>query len=122
MRCSRSRNRSLSSLRHERARRAAREPLREALEIARRCGATRLLARAREELAASGARPRRLAQTGREALTPAELRVARLAAGGLANREIARTLVVSVKTVETQLGHAYAKLGIRSRSELARVL
>ena len=81
-----------------------------------------LVRRVREELAASGARPRRLAQSGRDALTPAELRVAQLAAGGIANREIARTLVVTVKTVETELGHAYAKLGIRSRRELAGAL
>ena len=107
-----------ASLRRERARRDAREPLREALDLAVRCGAAALARRAREELAATGARPRRLAQSGRDALTPAELRVARLAARGLANREIAQTLVVTVKTVETELGHAYAKLGIRSRREL----
>ena len=69
-----------------------------------------------------GARPRRLAQSGRDSLTPAELRVAGLAARGLANREIAQTLFVTVKTVETELGHAYAKLGIRSRRDLAAAL
>ena len=111
-----------ASLRRERARRDAREPLRAALDLAVRCDAAALARRAREELAASGARPRRLAQSGRDALTPAELRVARLAARGLANREIAQTLVVTVKTVETELGHAYAKLGIRSRRELAVAL
>jgi DNA-binding CsgD family transcriptional regulator len=111
-----------SSLRRERARRAAREPLREALDLAARCGAVALTRRVREELAASGARPRRAAQHGRDALTPAELRVARLAANGLANREIATTLVVTVKTVETELGHVYAKLGIRSRRELGGAL
>lgn len=111
-----------ASLRRERARREARVPLREALDIAAGCGAARLTLRAREELASSGARPRRLAQSGRDALTPAELRVAHLAAGGLANREIAQTLVVTVKTVETELSHAYAKLGIRSRRDLAVAL
>ena len=111
-----------ASLRRERARRNAREPLREALDIAVRCGATALARRVREELAASGARPRRLAQSGRDALTPAELRVAGLAARGLANREIAQSLFVTVKTVETELGHAYAKLGIRSRRDLADAL
>ena len=109
-----------ASLRRERARRDAREPLREALDLAVRCGAAALARRAREELSATGARPRRLAQSGRDALTPAELRVARLAARGLANREIAQTLVVTVKTVETELSHAYAKLGIRSRRDLPR--
>jgi DNA-binding CsgD family transcriptional regulator len=78
--------------------------------------------RAREELETSGARPRRPAQSGRDALTPAELRAARLAADGLANREIAHTLFVTVKTVETELGHAYSKLGIRSRRDLAAAL
>ncbi len=111
-----------ASLRRERARRDAREPLRQALDIAVRCGAAALARRAHEELAASGARPRRLAQSGRDSLTPAELRVAGLAARGLANREIAQTLFVTVKTVETELGHAYAKLGIRSRHDLAAVL
>jgi DNA-binding CsgD family transcriptional regulator len=111
-----------ASLRRERARRDARDPLRAALDLAVRCGATGLARRAREELAASGARPRRLAQSGPDALTPAELRVAHLAARGLANREIAHMLVVTVKTVETELTHAYAKLGIRSRRELAVAL
>jgi len=60
--------------------------------------------------------------TGLESLTASERRVAELAAEGMTNREIAQTLVVTVKTVETQLGHAYAKLGIRSRTELARRL
>jgi DNA-binding CsgD family transcriptional regulator len=55
-------------------------------------------------------------------LTPAELRVAKLAADGLANKEIAQCLFVSVRTVEVHLKHAYAKLGIRSRTQLARHL
>jgi DNA-binding NarL/FixJ family response regulator len=52
-------------------------------------------------------------------LTWTETRVAELAAGGQSNKEIAATLVVSVYTVERHLKHAYAKLGIRSRSQLA---
>jgi DNA-binding CsgD family transcriptional regulator len=55
-------------------------------------------------------------------LTPAEGRVVELAADGLANKEIARSLVVSVRTVEVHLKHAYAKLGVRSRTQLARRL
>jgi DNA-binding NarL/FixJ family response regulator len=46
--------------------------------------------------------------------------VVELAAEGLANKEIAGSLVVSVHTVEVHLSHAYAKLGVRSRGQLAR--
>ncbi len=53
------------------------------------------------------------------ALTPAETRVAALAVQGLANKEIARTLFVSVHTVEVHLSHVYAKLGVHSRTQLA---
>jgi DNA-binding CsgD family transcriptional regulator len=52
-------------------------------------------------------------------LTRAEQRVVELAAAGLANKEIARTLHVTVHTVEVHLSHAYAKLGVRSRAQLA---
>jgi len=110
------------ALRRSGARREAREPLLTALDAATRLGAGALAARARDELNASGARPRRAVQSGRDALTPAELRVAALAARGLANREIAQTLFLTVKTIETELGHAYAKLGIRSRRELPGAL
>jgi DNA-binding NarL/FixJ family response regulator len=57
-----------------------------------------------------------------EGLTAAEQRVVELAADGLANKEIALSLSVSVRTVEVHLKHAYAKLGIRSRTQLARKL
>src|SRR4029079_9656390 len=55
-------------------------------------------------------------------LTPAERGVAELAARGLANKEIAQEMVVSVKTVEFHLSNTYAKLGIRSRGGLAQSL
>ena len=55
-------------------------------------------------------------------LTPTERRVAELAADGLANKEIASTLFVTVRTVEDHLKKTYAKLGIRSRTQLARRL
>jgi DNA-binding CsgD family transcriptional regulator len=58
----------------------------------------------------------------RGALTAREREVARLAAGGLSNREITQRLFLSVRTVENQLQRAYAKLGVRSRTELAAVL
>jgi DNA-binding CsgD family transcriptional regulator len=73
---------------------------------------------ARAQLARVGAR--RPAAEG--ALTPTERRVVELASDGLANKEIAQTLYVSVKTVEGHLSQAYAKLGIRSRAQLARRL
>jgi DNA-binding CsgD family transcriptional regulator len=69
-----------------------------------------------------GARPRRTASSGAASLTPAELRVAQLAAAGEANRDIAEALFVTLRTVETHLTHVYAKLGIRSRRELEPAL
>jgi DNA-binding CsgD family transcriptional regulator len=87
-----------------------------------RCGAGPLAARAREELTATGARPRRAWRTGLEALTPSELRIVRLAGEGRSNREIAHELYVTLKTVEGHLSRAYMKLGIEGRAELPRVL
>jgi DNA-binding CsgD family transcriptional regulator len=57
-----------------------------------------------------------------DALTPSELRVARLAAGGRSNREIAGELYVTVKAIEGHLARAYAKLGIEGRGQLAGAL
>ncbi|MBB4663781.1 ATP-binding protein [Conexibacter arvalis] len=104
------------------ARRDAREPLRRALDLAARTESTRLARHAREELEATGAQPRRELLSGVEALTPAERRVAELAAEGLTNRQIAESLWVTHKTVEMHLGRSYGKLGIRSRRQLAGVL
>jgi DNA-binding CsgD family transcriptional regulator len=73
---------------------------------------------AHSELARVGAR--RPTPSGE--LTPAELRTAELAAKGLANKEIAQALYVAVNTVEVHLSHAYAKLGVRSRTQLAQRL
>jgi DNA-binding CsgD family transcriptional regulator len=100
----------------------SRKALSHGLDIARVCGAGALMDQARAELVATGARPRRDALRGPAALTPAELRTVRMAVGGLTNREIAQALFVSAKTVEAQLSHAYAKLAIHSRSELATAL
>ena len=58
----------------------------------------------------------------RAALTPRELEIARLAATGLANREIAARLCLSHRTVENKLHAAYEKLGVPGRAELARAL
>jgi len=71
---------------------ASREPLRAELELAHRCGAERLTARAVEELWVSGVRPRRPVNSGPNALTAGEARVAGLAASGKSNREIAQHL------------------------------
>lgn len=111
-----------AALRRSNQRSAAREPLRAALDHATRCGATALARRARDELVATGARPRRTVLAGPDALTPAESRVAGMAADGRSNRDIAQALFVSMKTVATHLGHTYQKLGLTSREELARAL
>ena len=71
-----------AALRRRGHRRDGREPLKLALDLAVGCGATALARRARGELAASGARPRRIRVSGRDALTPAELRATELAAQG----------------------------------------
>jgi DNA-binding NarL/FixJ family response regulator len=73
-------------------------------------------------LRATGARPRKPTHAGAETLTPSELRVARMAAEGMANREIAQRLFVTVKTVEFHLGQTYRKLEISSREQLAGAL
>jgi DNA-binding CsgD family transcriptional regulator len=78
-----------------------------------------LAQRAREELLAAGARPRRAERTGIDALTASERRTAALAVDGLSNREIAQHLFVSSRTVESHLRRAYMKLGLSSRRELA---
>jgi ATP/maltotriose-dependent transcriptional regulator MalT len=111
-----------AALRRAGRRVAAREPLGAALELTHRCGANVLQAYVRTELAAAGARPRRVMRSGVTALTPSELRVARLAAAGGSNRAIAQELFVTQKTVETHLGHVYSKLGLSSRADLPQML
>lgn len=111
-----------AALRRAGRRNQAQEQLRTGLDIATRSGATALADRAAEELVAAGGRPRRARLTGPDSLTASELRVARLAAGGATNREIAQSLFVSLRTVEFHLTHAYRKLGIDSRQQLATAL
>ena len=111
-----------AALRRSGRRSPAREPLHAGMELAHRCGAVPLVERARQELLATGARPRRIMRTGVDALTASERRVARMAADGLTNREIAQALFVTMRTVEVHLTHAYQKLDISSRDELPRAL
>lgn len=111
-----------AAIRRSGQRAASREPLTSGLDIAVAGGAVRLVERARVELAASGARPRRLRVSGRDSLTPSELRVACQAAEGHSNREIAQALLVTTKTVEMHLSNAYRKLDIDSREKLPSAL
>jgi DNA-binding CsgD family transcriptional regulator len=100
-------------LRRRNERRRAQEQLTHALAIFEELGAPLWVARTRRELRPLGGRP-----TSRVALTPAEQRVADLAASGLTNREVASALFISPKTVESSLARVYRKLEIRSRAEL----
>jgi DNA-binding CsgD family transcriptional regulator len=111
-----------SALRRARRLTEARGPLRDGLAVARACGALPLAERAHDELVATGARPRKIVRAGLEALTSSERRVARMAADGMPNKEIAQALFVTVRTVEAHLHHAYQKLDISSREQLAAAL
>ena len=111
-----------SALRRSNKRAQARELLRQALELAHQGESAPLVARAQEELMATGARPRRVALSGVEALTPSERRVAGMAAKEMTNRDIAQALFVTPKTIEVHLSSVYRKLGITSRAQLASAL
>ena len=111
-----------AALRRANRRVQAREHLRHAVELATVCGATALAGRAERELLATGARPRRIAVSGIDSLTPSERRVAEMAAAGPTNREIAQALFVTQRTVEVHLTSIYRKLAINSRSQLAAAL
>jgi DNA-binding CsgD family transcriptional regulator len=103
-------------LRRARQKRASREAVEEATRIFEACLASGWADKARAELGRVGGRRRE------EGLTAAERRVAALVAEGRTNREVAAALVLGERTVETHLTHIYAKLGVRSRTELARTL
>jgi class 3 adenylate cyclase/DNA-binding CsgD family transcriptional regulator len=111
-----------AALRRANQRAEARDHLRLALELAQRCGATLLAEQAHEELIATGARPRRIVQSGAAALTPSERRIAAMAAEGLPNRDIAQALFVTLRTVEMHLSNAFRKLGVASRTQLPAAL
>jgi DNA-binding CsgD family transcriptional regulator len=107
-------------LRRARRKREARAALDGALELFERLGAAGFAARARAELAASGAhlRPRNAAP---DVLTPQEAQIARLAADGERNSDIAAQLFITTSTVEYHLRKVFVKLGVSSRTQLARL-
>ena len=103
--------------RRARHRRAARETLEHALTLCEELGAASWADRARAELRRiSGRAP------GPDELTPVERRIATLVAQGRTNREVAGALFLSDRTVEGHLTRIYAKLGVRSRTELTRLV
>jgi DNA-binding CsgD family transcriptional regulator len=102
--------------RRARQKREAREKIQAALDAFGLLGAETWVGKARKELGRIGGRKRE------EGLTAAELRVAALVAEGRTNREVAAALFVTERTVASHLSHVYAKLGVRSRTELARQL
>jgi DNA-binding CsgD family transcriptional regulator len=102
--------------RRRRQKRPAREAIEAALEAFETIGAAGWAATTRRELGRVGGRTRV------EGLTAAERRVASLVAEGRTNREVAAALFLGERTVASHLTHVYAKLGVRSRTELARRL
>jgi DNA-binding CsgD family transcriptional regulator/predicted ATPase len=111
-----------AALRRANSRAEARGHLEHGLDLAGRCGAGVLAERARTELRAAGGRVSDPSGSGVETLTVSERRVAELAAQGQSNPEIAQSLFVTRKTVETHLGRVYRKLGIPGRMQLAQAL
>ncbi len=109
-------------LRRARNRKLARDQLRSSLETFELLDARPWIDRARAELAASGETVRRRDPNTIDGLTPQELQIAMLLAGGRTTRETAAAMFLSPKTVEYHLRHVYLKLDIHSREELARAL
>jgi DNA-binding CsgD family transcriptional regulator len=107
-------------LRRQRRRSDARGHLREAGELFRSIGAGPWAERAEGELRATGETARKRDPSTLDQLTPQELQIAGLAAGGLTNPEIASQLFLSPRTVEYHLRKVFTKLGIASRTELIR--
>jgi DNA-binding CsgD family transcriptional regulator len=105
--------------------RGAAKPLEEALALYDHAGATWDAGRVRNHMRRLGLRRRRAsrasAANGWAGLTPSEVEVVNLSAQGLTNREVAGRLFLSPHTVSMHLRHVYAKLGISSRAELARI-
>jgi ATP/maltotriose-dependent transcriptional regulator MalT len=111
-----------AALRRAGKRSEARAWLERGRALAVQCGGDVLAQRATDELTVLGVRTARKPSSGLGALTASELRVARMAASGMTNPEIAQSLFVTRKTIEKHLGNAYAKLGIATRQELPDTL
>jgi RNA polymerase sigma factor (sigma-70 family) len=94
--------------------------LRTAHELFRDSGVEAFAERARLELEATGEHARKRTVDTLDELTPQETQVARLAAQGETNREIAARLFISASTVEYHLRKAFRKLGVKSRTQLAQ--
>jgi DNA-binding NarL/FixJ family response regulator len=108
-------------LRRRRQRVAAREQLRAALGELRALGAALWAERAEAELLASGETARKRDPGTLGELTPQELQVARFVGEGLSNKEVAAQLFLSPRTIDAHLRNVFAKLGITSRTQLARM-
>ena len=96
--------------------------MREAFEIFDRLGAAPVAEAAAIELRATGERPHGRGASVLADLTPQELQIASMLAGGRSTKEAASALFLSPKTVEYHLRHVYTKLDVHSREELARKL
>jgi DNA-binding CsgD family transcriptional regulator len=108
-------------LRRARRRSGAAVQLTQALQTLEHLNARPWAARARAELEAAGVKTSEPSRVNRTDLTPQELQIARLAATGLSNKDIAAQLILSPRTVGYHLYKAYPKLGITSRSELTTI-